>query len=174
MVGQVSLASRSVRASVLGVLALLAAASPAYAAPDFLLGTWKANPTKTKLSPGTPDVRKSELMIVDDMGVDQYRVTRITQDGKNSTVGLYFDRRERFSDPMTSVVGVKLGPNSFRNTIKGTKGTLVSEWTVSADGKVLTNTRKGTGTETGRPIDEVLVYDRQPNRESSKSGLLHK
>jgi hypothetical protein len=165
---------RSVRPLVVIGVALLAVASSGYAAPDYFLGTWKANPLKTKLSPGTPDLRKSELMIVDDMGVDQYRVTRITQDGKNSTVGLYFDGRERFSDPMTSVTGMKLGPNSFRDTIKGAKGTLVSEWTVSSDGKVLTNTRKGTGTETGRAINEVLVYDRQPNRENSKSSTQRK
>jgi hypothetical protein len=157
-----------------GVLTLLAVASPAHAAPDYFLGTWKANPVQTKLSPGTPDVRKSELMIVDDMGLDQYRVTRITQDGKNSTVGLYFDGRERFSDPATGVIGVKLGPRSFRNTIKGAKGTLVSEWIVSPDGKVLTNTRKGTGTETGRVINEVLVYDRQPSLENPKSFIQHK
>ncbi len=156
------------------VAALLALAVPALAAPDFFLGTWKANPVKTKLSPGTPDLRKSEIMIVDDMGVDQYRVTRITQDGKNSTVGLYFDGRERFSDPMTGVIGVKLSPRSFRNTIKGAKGTLVSEWIVSPDGKELTNTRKGTGTETGRAINEVLVYDRQPSREKPQSSQQRK
>jgi hypothetical protein len=173
MMWWVSLAFRSVRASLVVGLALLVVA-PAHAAADYFLGTWKANPAKTKLSPGTPDVRKSELMIVDDMGVDQYRVTRITQDAKNSTVGLYFDGRERFSDAVTSVIGIKLGPRSLRNTIKGAKGTLVSEWTVSPDGKVLTNTRKGTGTETGRVINEVLVYDRQPSRENSKASIQHK
>ncbi len=141
---------------------MLGASLPGYGAADHFLGNWKANPAKTKLSPGTPDLRKSELMIIDDMGIDQYRVTRSTSDGKNSTVGLYFDGRERFSDPRTSVIGSKLGPRHFRNTIKGPKGTLVSEWIVSEDGKVLTNTRKGNGTETGRVIDEVLVYDRQP------------
>jgi hypothetical protein len=156
------------------VLTLLTVAPPAHAAPDYFLGNWKANPAKTKLSPGTPDLRKSEVMIVDDMGVDQYRVTRITQDGKSSTVGLYFDGRERFSDPATGVIGVKLSSRSFRNTIKGTKGTLVSEWTVSPDGKILTNTRKGTGTETGRAINEVLMYDRQPGRENVKPSVQHK
>jgi hypothetical protein len=170
----VVLTSRSVGVSPLGVFALLAVALSAHAAADNFLGTWKADPAKTKLSPGTPDVRKSELMIVDDMGLDQYRVTRITQDGKNSTVGLYFDRRERFSDPATEVIGVKLGPRSYRNTIKGPKGTLVSEWIVSPDGKVLTNTRKGTGTETGRVINEVLVYDRKPSRQDPQSAVQHK
>jgi len=103
-------------------------------------------------------------MIVDDMGLDQYRVTRTTSDGKSSTVGLWFDGRERFSAPDTGVVGVKVSSYHFRNTIKGPKGTLVSDWLVSPDGKVLTNKRKGTGTETGRVIDEQLVYDRQPDR----------
>jgi len=143
------------------ILMILAARTPVHAEPDYLLGTWKANPASTKLSPGTADVRKTELMILEDMGVDQYRVTRKTQDGKNSTVGLYFDKRERFSDPRTSVVGIKVGPRHFRNTIKGPKGTLISDWIVSPDGKILTNTRKGNGSDTGRPIDEVLVYDRQ-------------
>jgi|SRR5215469_15956802 len=152
-------------------LAMLAAALPVCAEPDYLLGTWKANPASTKLSPGTADVRKTELMIVEDMGIDQYRVTRKTQDGKNSTVGLYFDKRERFSDPKTSVVGVKVGPRHFRNTIKGPKGTLVSDWIVSLDGKVLTNTRKGNGSDTGRVIDEVLTYDRQREAAPPKTVL---
>ena len=91
--------------------------------PDYFPGTWKANSVKTKLSPGTSDLRKSELMIIDDMGLDQYRVTRTTADGKSSTVGLWFDRRERFSTPDTGVVGVKVSPYHFRNTIKGPKGT---------------------------------------------------
>ncbi len=156
------------RVFLLTALALLAGL-PAHAAADNFLGTWKADPAKTKLSPGTAEVRKSEIMIVDDMGVDQYRITRITQDGKSSTVGLYFDGKQRLSDPVTGVIGVKLGPRSFRNTIKGAKGTLASEWTVSPDGKVLTNTRKGTGTDTGRAIDEILVYDRQPDRARSRN-----
>ena len=131
-------------------------------ASDIFVGTWRANPVKTKLSPGSPEVRRTEMMSIDDMGLDQYRVTRKTSDGKNSSVGLTFDGRVRTSGDGTRVVGVKVGPRHFRNTIKGPKGTLVSEWQVSANGNVLTNTRKGNGTSTGRVIDEVLVYDRQP------------
>ena len=41
------------------VLAMLAAALPVCAEPDYFLGTWKANPVTTKLSPGTADVRKN-------------------------------------------------------------------------------------------------------------------
>ena len=141
--------------------AAFAGPAAAPAVPDYFPGYWRANPVKSKLSPGTPEVRKSEFMIIDDMGVDHYRVTRTTSDGKSATVGIQFDGRERFSNPQTGAVGIKLGPNHFRNTIKGPKGTLVSEWIVSPNGKVLTNTRKGTGTETGRAIDEVLVYDRR-------------
>ena len=63
-------------------------------------------------------MRKSELMIIDDIGVDHYRVTSTTSDGKSSTVGLPFDGRERFSNPQTTAIGIKLGPNHFRNTIK--------------------------------------------------------
>ena len=146
------------------VVFLLLAAPGTHAAADLFLGTWKANAVKTKLSPGTPELRKSETMLIDDMGLDHYRVTRITSDGKSSTVGLSFDGKERFSDPTTAVVGIRVAPRHFRNTIKGPKGTLVSDWLVSPDGKVLTNKRKGSGTETGRAIDEVLVYDRQPDK----------
>ena len=99
-------------------------------------------------------------MSIDDMGLDHYRVTRTTPDGKNSTVGLTFDGKEH-TDSTNSVLGVKVGPRRFKNTIKGPKGTLVSEWLVSPDGKRLTNTRKGSGTSTGRPIDEIFVYDKQ-------------
>jgi hypothetical protein len=146
------------------VLFLVLVAPGIRAAGDPFLGTWKANAVKTKLSPGTPELRKSETMLIDDMGLDHYRVTRITSDGKSSTVGLSFDGKERFSDPTTSVVGIRVGPRHFRNTIKSKKGTLVSDWMASPDGKVLTNKRKGSGTETGRAIDEVLVYDRQPDK----------
>ena len=56
--------------------------------------------------------------------------------------------------------GIRIDRRHLRNTVKGPKGTLISDWLISADGKTLTNTRKGNGTSTGRPIDEVLIYDK--------------
>src|ERR1700730_17972849 len=96
---------------------LLLAAGGLFAS-DIFVGTWRGNPVKTKLSHGSPEVRRSEMMSIDDMGLDQYRVPRKTSDGKNSSVGLTFHGRER-SDDGTTVVGVKVGPLHFRNTIKG-------------------------------------------------------
>ena len=57
-------------------------------ASDAFVVTWKANPVKTKLGAGSPETRKSELMVIDDMGPDQYRVTRTTPDGKSDSYGL--------------------------------------------------------------------------------------
>ena len=127
-------------------------------ASDSFVGTWKANPVKTK----APDAKKSETLSIDDMGPDQYRVTRTTADGKNDTYGLTFDGKEHAGEAGSSAFGVRVGKRHLRNTLKGPNGTLVSEWIVSPDGRQLTNNRKGKGTVTGRPIDEVLVYDKQP------------
>ena len=99
-------------------------------------------------------------MIIDDMGPNQYRVTRNTPDGKNSTIGLTFDGKEHMGEPGSSAVGVRVDKRHLRNTVKGPKGTLISDWILSADGKRLMNNRKGAGTATGRAIDEALVYDR--------------
>ena len=48
-----------------------------------------------------------------------------------------------------------------RRESKGRNGTSVIDYVVSADGKTLTVTRKGAGTNTGRTLDEVHVYDKQ-------------
>lgn len=133
---------------------------------DSYCGTWKANPVKTKLSPGSPELRKSELMTIDDMGPDQYRVTRTTSDGKSDSYGLMFDGKEHTGKQGSYAVGMRLAKRQLRNTLKGPKGMLVSEWVVSADGTQLINTRKGNGTATGRPIDEVFVYDRIPDKKN--------
>ena len=127
-------------------------------ASDSFVGTWRANPAKTK----GPDSKKLETLSIDDMGPDQYRVTRTGADGKNDTYGLTFDGKEHTGEAGSSALGVRVGKRQLRNTLKGPKGTLISEWIVSPDGKQLTNSRKGTGTATGRQIDEVLIYDKQP------------
>jgi hypothetical protein len=50
----------------------------------------------------------------------------------------------------------------IRSEVRSPKGSHVEDWVVSGDGKILTETRKGTGGNTGRVLDEVYVYDKQP------------
>ena len=139
-------------------LAVFLLATAIALASDSFVGTWRANAAKTQ----GPETKKLETLSIDDMGPDQYRVTRTGADGKTDTYGLTFDGKEHTGEAGSSALGVRVGKRQLRNTLKGPKGTLISEWVVSTDGKHLTNNRKGTGTVTGRLIDEVLIYDKQP------------
>lgn len=138
----------------------VAAAAVTFAAAtvDPFLGEWKADPAKTRLSAGSDESKKREILKFEAVGTDQYRVTRTAPNSPSDTIGLMLDGMEHSGGAGSSALGQRLDARHFRNTIKGPKGTLVSDWQVSPDGKVLTNTRKGNGTATGRPIDEVLVY----------------
>jgi len=73
----------------------------------------------------------------------------------------FFDGKEHPRGANNTVIGERLNERDFKETIKGPRGTTLLEWFVSADGKTLTQTAKGTGNDTGRPLDEVLVYDKQ-------------
>jgi hypothetical protein len=59
------------------------------------------------------------------------------------------------------VTAQRLGKTHIRLSVRGSKGTATNDYVVSADGKVLTVTRKGTGTTSGRRLDEIHVYDKQ-------------
>ena len=55
----------------------------------------------------------------------------------------------------------RIGERHIRLTVKGPKGTTVSNLTVSTDGKNMTTIRTGTGSTSGRPINETLAYTKQ-------------
>jgi hypothetical protein len=146
---------------------MLFAAGLALAADPFV-GTWKPNPDKWKDSPGAPTSRKSEVLKLEALA-NHYRQTQYTLDGKPvmradrktlATSDFFLDGKE-YQMGMMTIVGQRIDERHFKETAKGEKGTSVIDYVVSADGKALTVTRKGTGTNTGRTLDEVHVYDKQ-------------
>jgi hypothetical protein len=148
-------------------LLILFAGGMALAADPFV-GTWKPNPVKWKDSPGAPESRKSQVLKLEVLA-NHYHQTQYTldrkpvmqADGKTiATSDFFLDGKEYLMGTMT-IIGQRIDERHFKETAKGQKGTSIIDYVVSADGKTLTVIRKGTGTNTGRTLDEVHVYDKQ-------------
>jgi hypothetical protein len=143
--------------------ALVAMAAIALAA-DNTLGTWKLNTAKTKPAPGvSPVTNLTVTREATDGGVkitgkgeraDGTKidaVTNATYDGKPVTVtgtGLRYD----------TVATKQVNANTI--TQERTKYHVTVRIVVSADGKTLTQTTKGT-TADGKPITATTVFDKQ-------------
>jgi hypothetical protein len=148
-------------------LLALFAAGIAVAADPFV-GTWKPNLDHWKDSPGAPEAtleaRKSQMPKWEATGKDAYRMTTLASDGKPvNSVDMIVDGKERQASETDKdlVTAQRLGKTHIRLSVRGSKGTATNDYVVSADGKVLTVTRKGTGTTSGRRLDEIHVYDKQ-------------
>ena len=165
----------SIRSIILSTMAItptaailmLFAAGLAFAADPFV-GTWKPNPGKWKDSAGAPEGRKSQVLKLEAL-TNHYHQTQYTlngrpviqPDGKTLATADFFLAGKEYQIGAMTIVGQRIDERHFKETAKGKKGTSVIDYVVSADGKNLTVTRKGTGTNTGRPLDEVHVYDKQ-------------
>ena len=144
-------------------LLALFAAGLALAADPFV-GTWKPDLTQWRDSPDAPATRKSQLLKWEAAGGDGYRITTLASEGKPvSSADMLLDGKERqVSDADKDLRTAKrLSTTSIRVSVRGTKGSVLNSYVVSADGRVLTVSRKGTGTTSGRQIDEVHVYNKQ-------------
>jgi hypothetical protein len=151
---------------VVAILVLVAFASPGRAqAPKGLAGTWKLNVAKSKFSPGpgpksmtityTPagEVLKIMVDVVPAEGAAQHWEMSGAYDGKDYPVK---------GNPDVDTIAMKRiddlrGESTFK---KGGKVTAVNMRTLSADGKTLTITSKGT-TSAGQPRHDVQVFERQ-------------
>jgi hypothetical protein len=136
-------------------------------AVDPFPGTWKPNVEKWKLSPGAQERLKQEVITFESAGKDQYRAI-IRLDGKpteEQTVVWVIDGKDHeFKNGQPgSAKWQRIDERHVRVTVKSAKGTAVSDYVVSADNNTLTVTRKGTGATSGRTLDELLIYDRQPS-----------
>jgi hypothetical protein len=141
----------------------LFAAGIAVAADPFV-GTWKPNLDHWKDSPGSPESRKSQMPKWEAAGKDAYRVTILASDGKPvNSVDMIPDGKERQASETDKdqVTAQRLSKTHIRVSVRGSKGATTVDYLVSADGTVLTITRKGTGTNSGRQLDEIHVYDKQ-------------
>ena len=158
---------RAVSCAIAGILVTIALASTAFAqAPKGLVGTWKLNVAKSTFSPGptpksmtivytpTSESLKISVEVVPATGSTQKWEMSGAYDGKDHPVT---------GNPDADVISMKrVNDTSGESTFKkGGKVMAVNTRVLSADGKTLTITSKGT-TSDGKPRNDVAVYERQP------------
>ncbi len=133
-------------------------------AADPFVGTWKPNAAKMKMSPGGTPGRETWAYTFEAQGKNQYHVTSTTPDGKTQFDAVWHLDGKAGTPNKNGVTnsGERVGPRHIRTKGASARGAVVADWVVSVDGKTLTETRKGTGTASGRAVDEVYVYDKQP------------
>ena len=146
-------------------LTVLIPVTLALAANPFV-GTWKPDVAKWKLSPGAPAARAKETITIEAAGKDRYRTSYTAEEGTERELDVWhLDNKEH-----TQVLGngtkvtakaERVSNDRIKMTLKSPKGTAITEWSISADGQTLTLTRKGTGSTSGRDLDETLVYAKQ-------------
>jgi len=133
-------------------------------AADPFVGTWKPDLSRWSDSPGAPESRKSQMLKWEASGSDRYRITTLASDGRPvSSVDVLLDGKEhQVSDTDKDLYKAqRLSATSIQVSVKGTEGATLLSYSVSADGRFLTHSRKGTGTNSGRQIDETHVYGKQ-------------
>ena len=157
---------RCLCASVLGVaLVGLAALQAAGQATDPLIGTWELNVAKSKVSPGPAPKSETRTYVMAGQDI-KATSTGVDASGK-PTAGewtINYDGKDR---PMTgsanadtlSLKRVDDHTVSFPQKRAG-KVVITGTRTLSADGKVMTITTKGTNSK-GQPISDVQVFDKR-------------
>jgi hypothetical protein len=139
---------------------------------DPYIGVWKLNVAASKYDPGPAP--KESARTVEDWGGGLILVTgRGTDAQGNPTWGDYvfrFDGRDYpyASSPSTNtppgpatISYKRIDASTFENTVKrGGKVTGTNAYTVSKDGKTLTQRQKSTNAQ-GQPANNVLVWERQ-------------
>jgi hypothetical protein len=147
---------------VLGITALAAMAA------DNSIGTWKANLAKTKYTPG-PIPMKSYTMVRESVpGGVKVTVTGERTDGTpiNATYTAKFDGSASpvsgTGAPYDSMALKQADANAFTFEVKSSKTKYHSSGrtVVSADGKTMTTTGKGTDAD-GKAMALTLAFDKQ-------------
>ena len=160
--------TRAVSYALAGILVAVAFSSTAFAQmPKGMAGTWKLNAAKSTYSPGPPpksmtivytpaagDTLTIAVDVVPATGAPQKWEMTAAYDGKEHPVT---------GNPDADSISMKrvndtTGESTFK---KGGKVMAVNTRVLSADGKTLTITSKGT-TSDGKPRHDVAVYDKQP------------
>ena len=147
--------------------AVVAAATMALAA-DNTLGTWKRNNAKSK---GAPRVSPITNEIVTREAADGgAKITVKGERADGSKIDYVFNAKYdgtpvmvMGTGPAYDTVAIKqVNANTLTDTRtkKGTKYHVTARTVVSADGKTLTTTTKGTNAD-GKPITATAVFDKQ-------------
>jgi hypothetical protein len=144
------------------LLAVVAGSTLCLAADPFA-GVWKPNAAKCKTSPGAPDARKTTSLKFEAQGEDRYHEIGTAPDGKIlfETVLILDGKQHGGGDKGLTISHERLDARHIRDRTVSPKGSVVADWVISADGQTLTWTRKGTGSTSGRAVDDVYVFDKQ-------------
>jgi hypothetical protein len=151
------------RATVLTLALCFVGAAVCFAA-DGIMGTWKLNEAKSKLSPGTP---KNTTVVYEAVG-ENVKVTIDGTDGDgqpthNEWTGK-FDGKDYpvTGDPSSDARSLKkINDHTLTFAVKkGDKVTTTGRIVLSADGKTRTVTTSGTDPK-GNKISGTAVYDKQ-------------
>jgi hypothetical protein len=121
---------------------------------------------KWKISPGgNTDTAKSRLVTIESVG-NNYRVISAALDGKPTAdqpvINILDGKEHPRTNPDGTVKWERINDRHHRQTLTGPKGTVVVDYTISSDGKTQTATRKGSGISTGRQVDELMIWSKQP------------
>lgn len=159
--------TRAVSCTLAGILVAIAFASTAFAqVPKGLVGTWKLNVAKSKYNPGPAP--KSMTIVYTPAGeslaisVEVVPATGAAQ--KWEMTGAYDGKEYPVTgNPDADSISLKsINDTSGESTLKKSgKVMAVNTRVLSADGKTLTITSKGT-TSDGKPRNDVAVYEKQP------------
>jgi hypothetical protein len=142
---------------LLGLAAVLVAADP-------FAGTWKLNPAKSKYKTGTPP--KEQTVVIAEKGGDlDVNITGMTADG--SAMASHYTMPAKggegtiIQSPYDAISSKR--PSATERVItysKGGKVVYTAQPIVSADGKTMTVTLKGTD-PAGKPIEGRAVFEKQ-------------
>lgn len=144
------------------VSAFLACSLSVFAADPFV-GTWKPNVEKWKLSSGSPEWRKTQTLTVESIGKDKYRVNNKNMPGASGpepSLDFIVDGKEHKADDGYTKIE-RISERHLKVTSSKANRKTYLDYTISADGRTLTLTRKGVGLISERPLDEVFIYEKQ-------------
>ena len=135
-------------------------------AADSMVGTWKLNTAKSKFNGSF--VIKSQTDVREATADGGVKVTRDAQLGDGTAIkGSYTYKYDGKEYPVTglpfdtlSVKRVDANTATFEVKKTGGKYHVTGQTVISADGKTMTQTAKGTDAE-GKPISSTSVFDKQ-------------
>jgi hypothetical protein len=145
--------------------ALLITGATSAQSKDPVIGKWNLNVAKSKFSPGPAP--KSAVIVFSASGADGVKAVFDGVAGTGDKVHWDYTAMHDGKDhPMTGnadgdMISLKrINANSVETTykLKG-KATLVNVRTVSADGKTMTVTTKGTNAQ-GQKVDNTLLFEK--------------
>lgn len=155
------------RTLVVGTVLAIAGAAVSLAAdaPDPVLGTWTLNLAKSKFNPGPAPKSQTRTYTASDGGISM-SLKGVAADGSpvSGQATFKYDGKAypTTGSPDFDAISLKrVNDSTVKSTLmKAGKQIGLTTRTISADGKVLTLSSKGTNAN-GKPFDNVAVYDKQ-------------